>query len=129
MKTILTALLMTCAFAASAQGIPANSWMEEVKPVLSRAEVLAELTRSRSSGEFAALQAEAFDFRVTAGDTRYAARPLTRQEVMAQLTRSRLSGEFDVLNAEAHDFGPQVRLTRFASIDPARTPPSDASVY
>lgn len=125
MKTIVTMVLMTCALAASAQGIPQNAWIDASRSVLSRAEVLAELQRSRASGEFEALQAEAYAFGTAVRDTGHAERPLTRAQVVAELQRSRLSGEFEALNAEAYPHVRQLLPTRLAALDPARVPQPD----
>ena len=125
MKTIVTMVSMTCALAASAQGIPENAWIDASRSVLSRAEVVAELQRSRASGEFATLQAEAYAFGTAVRDTSHAARPMTRAEVVAELQRSRVSGEFEALNAEAYPHVRQLLPTRLAGLDPTRVPQLD----
>jgi hypothetical protein len=119
-KTVWAAALALAAsgsFAAS----PADaetSWMTEVRSVLTRAEVAADLAEARAGDLFKALGDEWYFYlkrgtvtvRLVDG-TEMPVVELTRADVTDALMRAKQSGEYASLNAEAHDFWADRRVS------------------
>jgi hypothetical protein len=114
-KVMVAAVAMLAAAGAGAQEATSDAWMN-VKPVLTRAEVRAELDRLRERGDLAAVTGTAYAFeharrgtvtvRLAGAGDDDAMAPIgkSRMQVSAELQRARSSGELARLNAEAYDF-------------------------
>lgn len=94
---IVFGIVALAAGAANAQEAEPDTWLLAAKSTLTRAEVQAELARSRASGEYAQINAEAVAF-VPATTMR------TRAEVVAELMAAKASGEYHAINAEVAPF-------------------------
>ncbi len=105
MKTILMTVLVTMTTAAAAQEATSDSWMSQAQPTLSRAEVRADASHAKRTGQMARFD-EAY--------LEPAVPTLLRAQVVAELIRSRQSGEYAALYAEAYDFRPAGRTQGFA---------------
>ena len=81
---------------------------EDAAPSKTRAQVVAELSQARASGELAALQSEVGLGLGNAVVTRVDASAMTRADVLAELSRARATGELQALYAE----GGPVEFTR-----------------